>query len=540
MDVGAYVPRQKGSGGHRHNISQPMKYTFKDVSALANRSAKKTAFFSANAANDEALVAREQEVMISDTTGFHIYGDLHLNLGLAAATDQDKANLFLEVLEDYARIASDFARGRPEVLIFEVQGERLHLFFNRNTANETTISELIDFCAYFTDAVYDIIKPKVGDEWGGFCMAADFGRAIVLSTGADGDDSLISLGKPANAPAKRLARQPQVKSGHLALRTDLAMYCPEIKDVAGRYSVGSWIEVDVKDRPMLIQKSANATILEEAIANSKSASLDRDSRQIVALSAKAEFVDTGRATIQNPTFVQGFILRADLDGFTRRVDAAFSSHDPQAIQLLVVEFLQIMKIPEAFENYVGRPMIRLPWAGDCYNAIFLPKNHEDYDATRDYLPAVVSNHWLDPDGKVNATRDEALAAAAEKNQWAIGIAGGEESMGRLLVANINTWHRSFLVVAGWGSRRSIDAQNADGLKANEAVIHTEDHQALNPSYKAAFGAWSNGPVDYRKATAAALARAEKKVVAAYASVQIAPKTPAIVIPAARPYYGDQH
>jgi hypothetical protein len=516
-----------------------MKLTFQDVGALANRSANKTAFFAANAAVDEALKAREQEVMISDTTGFHIYGDLHLNLDLAAATDQDKANLFLEVLEDYARIASDFARGRPEVLIFEVQGERIHLFFNRNTANESTISELIDFCAYFTDAVYDVIKPKVGEDWGGFCMAADFGRAIVLSTGAEGDDSLISLGNPANAPAKRLARQPQVKSGHLALRSGLAKFCPEIKDVAGRYSVGSWIEVDVKDRPMLIQKSANATILEEAIANSKSASLNRDGRQTVALSAKAaEFVETGRATVQNPTFVQGFIFRADLDGFTRRVDAAFSQNDPQAIQRLVLEFLQIMKIPEAFEDYVGRPMIRLPWAGDCYNAIFLPKDHESYEATQSYIPAVVSTRWLDPDGQVNATRDEALSAAAKRNQWSVGIAGGEESKGRLLVANINTWHRSFLVVAGWGARRSIDAQNADGLKANEAAVHTDDHQALNSSYKAAFGVWSTGPVDYRKATAADLGRAEKAVVASYASVQIAPKTPALVIPAARPYYGD--
>src|ERR1700722_6843316 len=137
-----------------------MKFTFNDVTALANRSSTKIALFAANAAVDESRVAaaREQEVMVSDTRGFHIYGDLHLTLELSAAMEQETANLFLEVLEDYARIASDFARGRPEVLIFEVQGERIHLFFNRNTADEKSISELIEFCAYFTDAVYDIIK----------------------------------------------------------------------------------------------------------------------------------------------------------------------------------------------------------------------------------------------------------------------------------------------------------------------------------------------------------------------------------------------
>ena len=165
-----------------------------------------------------------------------------------------------------------------------------------------------------------------------------------------------------------------MKSGHLALRAELALFCPEIKDVTGRYSVSSWIEVDVKDRPMLIQKSANSTILEETIANAKSARLGLAGRQSVALSGRrlsSLIQDAPRSKTQ--PFVQGFILRAGLDGFTRRVDAAFSSHDPQAVQRLVVEFLQIMKIPDAFEDYVGRPIIRLPWAGDCYNAIFVPK-----------------------------------------------------------------------------------------------------------------------------------------------------------------------
>ena len=100
------------------------------------------ALFSANAENNEALVAREQEIMISDTTGFHIYGDLHLNLDLAAATDQSEDEpLFRNPVRIMRASRQTSPRGRPEVLIFEVQGERIHLFFNRNTANAESISE---------------------------------------------------------------------------------------------------------------------------------------------------------------------------------------------------------------------------------------------------------------------------------------------------------------------------------------------------------------------------------------------------------------
>src|SRR6266478_8351159 len=102
-----------------------MKISFEPITAIANRS--RTEILVAN----EALRAGgqpEEHVMIADAIGFHLYGELHLTLELSAATEQDQANLFLEVLEDLARIVSDFARRNPNVLIFEVQGQRIHLF----------------------------------------------------------------------------------------------------------------------------------------------------------------------------------------------------------------------------------------------------------------------------------------------------------------------------------------------------------------------------------------------------------------------------
>lgn len=510
-----------------------MKISFEPITAIANRS--RTEILVAN----EALRAggqREEHVMIADAIGFHLYGELHLTLELSAATEQDQANLFLEVLEDLARIVSDFARGNPNVLIFEVQGQRIHLFLNRNQLNESNVAELIDFSSYLTDAVYETIKPKVEEYWAGFCMAADFGRAIVLSTGRDGDDSLISLGNPANRPAKRLARSPQVQSGHLALSSEIAENSDEIRNVDGRYSVGDWIEVNVKDRPHLTQKTENAILFESVLANAKSADeLRHHERRMVTFAANAaEVVPTTGATVDKPTFVQAFLIRADLDGFTLRVEEAFRRNSQDAIKLLVIEFLQIMKIPDAFESYIERPLIRLPWAGDCYNAILLPKDYEDYEAMREYVPAVASLRWFDSDGVINATRDKSLAAIAAKNKWSIGIAGGEESNGRLLIANIETWHRRFLIVAGWGAQRSLDAQNAKGLRANESAIHDEDYGPLEDCYRDAYNGWENGPTTYRKATAAALKRAEEEKLKH--KVQIVSRIPPVPIPAPRPFY----
>jgi hypothetical protein len=480
--------------------------------------------------------SEETQVMIADATGFHIYADLHLTLELSAATEESKADLYLEILEDYARIASDFSLNNPKLLLFEVQGERIHLFQNLERANPNSLRELISFASYFTDAVFTIIKPKAQQYWDGFCMAADFGRAIILSTGQDGDDSLISLGSPANAPAKRLARTPQVRSGCLAIKSELVQQSLEFRDAQERYAVGDWVEINVKDRPRRPDEKLEKSLFVEAVESSRRVAAEQG-RKRVLLAEAAEIVKTGSATINNPMSVQAFLMRADLDGFSLGVQAAFAQGTEDAIKRLVLEFLQIMRLPEAFESHLNRPLIRLPWAGDCYCAIFLPKDYEEYTAIRSYLPATLALAYFDPEGEVNAKRATSLAAVANRCAWSIGVAGGEESDGRLLVANIETRSRRFLVAAGWGARHSLDAQNATGLGKSEAAIHDEDYPKLDPNYQEAFNRWKEGPTIYRKATAAGLRRAKVNALLDK-RVYMAPRQSEIIVPRSRPYYGE--
>jgi hypothetical protein len=190
--------------------------------------------------------AAEVGPTFADVVGFHVYADLKLNLPLAAAGDGQNANKYLTILEDYAAIG-DVCVLQVGGRLVEVQGERLHFVLPSERADETAVRGLLRFSITLTQAVYRKIKPIAGDHWNGFAMAADHGRAIIVVTGRDSDDSAISLGNPANTPAKRLAREPAVQSGHLAIPTRIVersqMLCSE--NPAG--STKKWTELNVNE-----------------------------------------------------------------------------------------------------------------------------------------------------------------------------------------------------------------------------------------------------------------------------------------------------
>jgi hypothetical protein len=246
--------------------------------------------------------------------------------------------------------------------------------------------------------------------------------------------------------------------------------------------------------------------------------------------------------VRDPVEVQGFCLRADLDGFTREVERAFGANDERAIMALVQRFIAIMDIPNHFAKRAQRPIISLPWAGDCATQLVLLKRGETYDSARRFLPPNASLIWNEcsQDGD-QSTR--AIREAMGTTNWAIGVAGGdgdEGSFGRLLVANIRTSGRQFLIAAGWGVRRSLDAQQARHVNANDTVLHLVDCRALHPDYSDAFGALPEISI-FRRATLEALKKARLKQInsAGKQSPQIMPQIRAAVIPAARPFCDDR-
>ncbi len=500
-----------------------MKIAYHPIGDLiASRKRKFAAFSSERSASNQI-----DDVQVSDATGFHIYGDLHLTLELSAATDQASANRYLELLDDYSGLAAAFADGDRDLFIFEIQGERMHLFLNAPRLDATAVEKLIRVTSNFINAVYRVIGPKAEPHWRGFCMAADHGRAAVLATGRDGDDSLLSLGDAANKPAKRLAKSPQIKAGHIAIPRRMLAESGLPSAAGAPAAARGWIEINARDRMRDSSQSreidASVTIFE----NEKRAAIATVGNRFVALAADP--INTGGATVDAPRLVQGLHFRADLCGFTSRVAQAFAQ-GTNAVSELVSEFIAIMRIPDAFEEALARPFIRLPWAGDCYNGIFLPRPDEDYAGIRLYLPAVLALRWFDPRNELNGSRDARLARIAKRQQWSVGVAGGESSQGRLLVANVQSMQRPFLIAAGWGCRRSLDAHNAEGLNPDEAALHSEDHSALDDTFATAFRPW-DGPTDYRKATKERLENAEQNRLQRSAAPAFS-----VSVPAPRPYF----
>jgi len=478
----------------------------------------------------------------ADVIGFHVYADLTLNLPLAAAADGQNANKYLTILEDYAAVG-DLCALQVGGRLLEVQGERLHFVLPHEKADETAIRALLRFSIALTQAVYRKIKPIAGEHWNGFAMAADHGRAIIIVSGRDGDDSAISLGNPANTPAKRLAREPAVESGHLAIPTRIVERSQMLSSESSSDPGKKWTALNVNDPPSYLLPLLDVTLLnriDEAAATINAGAGRRDSR-IISFANADYFADTERATVSDPIEVQGFCLRADLDGFTREVERAFGANDDRAIMALVQRFMAIMDLPEHFAKRVQRPIISLPWAGDCATQLVLLKRGETYDIARRFLPPNASLTWNECSQNGDPST-RAIREALGTTKWAVGIAGGdgdEGSLGRILTANIRTSGRQFLVAAGWGVRRSLDAQQARHVNADDTVLHIVDCRALHPDYCQAFGALPDISI-FRRATLDALKKARLKQInsAGKQSPQIMPQIRATVIPAARPFCND--
>ena len=168
-------------------------------------------------------------------------------------------------------------------------------------------------------------------------------------------------------------------------------------------------------------------------------------------------------------------MRADLDGFTSRVQNAF---DTGNIDGLIQDFIRVIKYSDDFINNAGHPVIRIPWAGDCANLVILPKNTEKIKDTKYYFPVIGAHNWL-------SGYDKKLAEPYPDAAWLVSICAGNRSTGncQILVATIETDEHKFLFAAGWGVGRSLDAQDQDGLRKDESVISKEDYDDLEIDFK---------------------------------------------------------
>lgn len=393
------------------------------------------------------------------TKGYHFYGHLDLALRLSAAEDDGPAKQYLNILQSFTTVA-ERAGKEFGMVIFEVQGERIHLFLETDDGLEKK-QDIINFARAWNASVNAIVKPKAGDAFKSFSMAADFGSTLILlSSGEDESESIISLGNAANRPAKHLSRWEGVRNGHLKLNAAAL-------EVGGEDKEARWEDHDVSEF-----KLADSQVLLNRITESIDLKIDA----YLEISAK-EVVPVEDVPVEMPIKKQGFAFRADYDGFSKKVQAAMADTD-QAQQALVDEFDQIMKdLPQKFADDIKGTVTVFPWAGDCAN-LFIEADI-DYETARTFIPATAAHTWHK---KARSFKSGRSSQGASK--WVVGILGGDD--GATLVARVYTEHRTFAVAAGWGWGRSIDAYQSNGLAAEETVTTVEDRSALDDPYAAPF------------------------------------------------------
>jgi hypothetical protein len=489
-----------------------MKVSFRDL--VSN-------FGSVRANKVDSVHLADSPRVFADVWGVHFYSDLRLELELSAANQRVDAALYLRILQTYASIA-EACGSQLGMEILEVQGERLHLFWELVPPTPNAGIELIEFARAF----HSLASQRIAEEAPGYeftlRFAADYGRSLILRTiGRDFSDSVISLGDAANRPAKRLVvavGRGGVPAGHLSV-TPLAV---------GESSKGEtkWFDIDVASRPFV------ESLKSETLEKSKGVltKIEAANRRLVEASVAPNPLNL----VASPIFRQGFMLRADLDGFSARIRSAFMGGD-YGLQKLVEEFSALIDYPKAFSDKLpsGVNTIVFPWAGDCANLFLVCK---DYSSERKYLPNRLGLEWhtlADQDQEGKAWRK-----LMGQSKWVVAIAGGDPSVrghGSILTANVAAAGRLFYIGAGWSWRRSLDAEQSDGLTPDETAVQVEDFSGLSKPYCDAFKDYPDNPSLFKVASLDALKEADKRLREELARESRETKYRSITIPRQRPY-----
>lgn len=390
------------------------------------------------------------------------------------------------------------------------------------------IGKVFAFAISFTQTVYAKIKPKAGNDWNGFAMAVDFGPAVILGSDCGGG-SLISLGTAANRPAKRLGRG--VSSGHCAIHRDV------LKNYFSINGNGDWVEINVYEPKEAIAAFANPALTEKMYSLAKTIVETQRSFGGIAFAKAQDFGDSATCKVDSPVRVRGVFMRSDLDGFSKQVDEAFAAGQ-QAIIILIQRFRAILSYPRQFAISFGRPSVELPWAGDCSPLILMPRGNEPITDARKFLPVTAALHWHGQQEAQDSLKVR-WADRLGKAKWVVGVACGDDeegSDGVILVANLEAAGRRFRVAAGWGVKRALDAQEADGAKAEDTVLPKVDFSNLDPGYQKSFSALDSRFMKspYQKLKQADADRRKNVTKAPSFSI---PKV-AAAIPAARPHWDD--
>lgn len=405
----------------------------------------------------------------------HIYVKLELKSESENATTAEEAKGFFRSIARASILAHQIAQQYNGFLL-EVQGSTLHVGLQ-----EPHGSTLMDSANAFVTDLHWAYRAVFSDQQKrvqGWRMTIDTGKTlVVVGRGVHNDESYVSLGKSANRPAKHLYAQlaipneddRQLKRFHVALRRQNTMAREQ------------WDHFDLgRSRSRLTML---AKIAEDARrAEPKIAFIEAVGGSKLVTARALPLVPAGlpaSPTPEKPHTYFGWVMRADLDGFTGRVEECFDND--MKLTELAEQFYRIMDAAAEFTGGHGETLAQLPWAGDNFTAAAVFPAKLPYDQA---IPRRLVELTLDFE------RDMAESAVeCGFGGWAHGVAGGEphgNATGNIYLAGVEVGERRHLIGVGEGFGRSTQAFGDINPKATEIVVYTQDWTRMDTCYKDAF------------------------------------------------------
>ena len=467
-------------------------------------------------------------------SGYHLYVETRLDQSITAPATKEIAKRYLRFLQRFTWLCAE-ASGQIGGNLLEAQGSRVHLFIPCSYHNTRSFMQLVELSAFLYASIKRELDKRFREKASGVAAAVDFGEAMMLSSHIADSDSIVSLGECANRPAKRLghymggATSDNVHTKELSFHRELLV--DELRPYLDSPDGSGWLEVlldrinvgafEHKEWQSAFENSFSAERLREFEFEIRDATANKEVSRLVAESNEA-------------VSFYGWMLRADLDGFSPRVAAAKST---AAKAVLAERFYRLM---DHYNDYIIRynenPPIPMPWAGDCATLILLPRDSghdspspaELYSRSRAFLPVVEMSKWLEEMGE--------SAKDTLNSSWAIGFAGCDPNGAsfNILRATLRNGDRQFPIAVGRCVKASSDGENSEWLEGDEVALYCEDYAQLRESFHKIFEPEDS---NFYSSTKDQIRHALENADPSSSSSRVfSPrKSPTVVLPPARPY-----
>lgn len=387
--------------------------------------------------------------------GWHFYSFLGIRPNVEKEGDADDARRLSSLYKNYTFAADMVARtARKRCLILEHQGNVIHFFF---PGKDYKIEDLRDFARRLTALVETYVLGYYEKEIIRFAMASQFGQSIIIHAPSPaGDDcavSIVSLGPCANYPAKRMVER-------------LTNYeCPW----------SWWNGVKWVTEECHVADDESRIIRESYVNDELHSKFDKVMGPGVELADERSGAEEKLSIVHDANNFGGrresFFFRADMDGFTRKVDEAFKNNKTRE---LVLEFIRYMKLVEQWEvQSAFLRMIPHPWAGDCCNVEIVTRDtyNSMFSSLRGSEPLGIIRDW---ERYVKSNRFSSFEYRKDKKvKWTYSIGGGV-----IYDFIVKTKDRRFKLSVGRPVGRTHAGVNFKENHPEWLVMHTEDVNKL--------------------------------------------------------------